>query len=1260
MGLMERCLCVSIITILVLGGIPAGPMAQTPPPANGDWTIYDDTVLSDMVIDLKGNLTVNETGSLTLDNVTLIMNQTSNHRLSIVVDDGGDLTLEGCNITTANDSKTIHFYVMGTMLMNNTTVERLYGWANTGGVSIESTQDVYITNSTIANGIGNAITINHSWVEVLDCRIDNFTRDGIDVDNWGLMTSIISNNTITNTSYGITVNGMGSSYIYDNHIYDCFFAISVQTDLRKSYVHNNNLHDNGRGIMTGFNFMGSVHDNIIIDHPGIGIEISAQSKADVYDNLILDNRIGVTTDWRPELNFYRNTVKNSTMGGMLVQYNSTVNAHNNTFENNTDFAISIIDNGIVDIHNNIISNHPKDAIKVEDNTKAVIGWNSISDTVERAIHLYGRVTANIHNNTIYHATGNSIHMISGPNATIQDNHITSGDRDGIEYLGKLTQEVDLHIIGNTIDLNEGYGVRMLNVVGKNVSIIGNDITRNLDLGLFLSGGASTEFSDNIFENNDGGGIEVMFGEHNFSGNKFSLEKGTAVTLQAVTATFDGLSIDSATPTGTQGIVATDSDLDLEKVNIKWGEVGLDLRSTDAFIRNSTWDSTGTDIKFSGESKVLSYNNTIDDSGFWFDKDAFPSEYRVIWYPDIKVIDAKGRPLSDAEVNISLDNKVVTLDAQGEAMDVLMSGHKITKADGRMDLEHELTVESNSPVVESNSYEGISVTSDAGVNLDFDFAPVLSLPRNLTVIEEEELVIDLVSNTTDPDHDFNDLIIMSSSPNVDIIDGKAHLYYGAEIPGGTEDFSMNITDGMRNNTYQHTVILGPVNDRPVVDIPSVINVTEEIPYELDLEPLIFDEEDDEIIIAVDSDYVQAISYLLTFSYPTGMSGESINISISDGPNILIIPVQVKVIHINLPPMIDSIPPIQALEDIEKVFDLSPFIHDEDDEVLDLIVNFTDTEYVSLDGLLLTLLYPEGVLEDTIMFSVDDGEVTIWTNISVMVIQVDDPPVVDPIPEQKVVPGEAYTIDMSHYISDIDTPVDNLKVTSSSKYVRISGKVVTIKYPEGHTKEKDTITIVVEDYTTRVPVEIDVTIKVSKSTTIVNLEDYSYYLYIIVPLAIVLTAVGFYMYRRLRYEWFDIRDVFLIYDDGRLLAHKGVSMEMDKDIFGGMLTAVQQFVNDSLQGVQTGSLKEFEYEDLRIAIERGEKLYLALFLEGYVTDKVRKRMQSTLDDIDAEYGATLMEWDGDTADLKGIERYLKDLVTIEKDSRSEAKYPDPEEE
>ena len=139
-------------------------------------------------------------------------------------------------------------------------------------------------------------------------------------------------------------------------------------------------------------------------------------------------------------------------------------------------------------------------------------------------------------------------------------------------------------------------------------------------------------------------------------------------------------------------------------------------------------------------------------------------------------------------------------------------------------------------------------------------------------------------------------------------------------------------------------------------------------------------------------------------------------------------------------------------------------------------------------------------------------------------------------------------------------------------------------------------------------------------------------------------AFYTYRRVKYGKYDIEQIFLVYGDGRLLAHRSRKKIADggEQIISGMLTALQGFIKESLQDEKRGELDEMKYGDLTIAIERGMKVYLAVFLSGYVTEKLRAMMNAALQKVDDKYGSALESWDGTVSKLKGVEAHLDTLM------------------
>ena len=129
-------------------------------------------------------------------------------------------------------------------------------------------------------------------------------------------------------------------------------------------------------------------------------------------------------------------------------------------------------------------------------------------------------------------------------------------------------------------------------------------------------------------------------------------------------------------------------------------------------------------------------------------------------------------------------------------------------------------------------------------------------------------------------------------------------------------------------------------------------------------------------------------------------------------------------------------------------------------------------------------------------------------------------------------------------------------------------------------------------------------------------------------------------------FSIEEVFLIYRDGRLIAHntRRLKADVDKDILTGMLTAVQNFVRESFQKDEDGILDEMHYGTLRIIIENGPHCNMAVVVSGQEPKDIRQRMKSLLGEIHQTYGPYLAEWDGDTTALAECKKIIGEITPL----------------
>jgi hypothetical protein len=144
------------------------------------------------------------------------------------------------------------------------------------------------------------------------------------------------------------------------------------------------------------------------------------------------------------------------------------------------------------------------------------------------------------------------------------------------------------------------------------------------------------------------------------------------------------------------------------------------------------------------------------------------------------------------------------------------------------------------------------------------------------------------------------------------------------------------------------------------------------------------------------------------------------------------------------------------------------------------------------------------------------------------------------------------------------------------------------------------------------------------------------------------------RKLRAR-FKIEEAFLIYEDGRLIAHNSrrLKPERDKDIMTGMLTAVQSFVTDTLIDEERGTLDQLKYGNLSILVEGKGSVNLATIISGDESPVLRQGMKNIVSYINGQYRRYLDDWDGDIDRFRDVKRYIGHLVSTGKE---EPVYPD----
>ena len=242
---------------------------------HGDLIISEAKTYSDVKIILTGNLKVESGGDLTLNNVTLIMNSTSDGQYTIDVKSGGTLKLLNKTSVTAPFDRRYKFNVYGTLIMEDSTVSYLYDpikiysiydgiirfnrvlidnssivYSRTDGIYLEHTDqtkqftDIKIMNSTIAHNAGDGIKLMRSNALITNNVITSNDKNGIYMEYSS--PEIEGNSIMMNSDYGIYCNKHSHPVIEGNTILSNADGGVYLRESSNPEILGNTIQDNGQ------------------------------------------------------------------------------------------------------------------------------------------------------------------------------------------------------------------------------------------------------------------------------------------------------------------------------------------------------------------------------------------------------------------------------------------------------------------------------------------------------------------------------------------------------------------------------------------------------------------------------------------------------------------------------------------------------------------------------------------------------------------------------------------------------------------------------------------------------------------------------------------------------------------------------------------------------------------------------------------------------------------------------------------------------
>jgi len=165
----------------------------------------------------------------------------------------------------------------------------------------------------------------------------------------------------------------------------------------------------------------------------------------------------------------------------------------------------------------------------------------------------------------------------------------------------------------------------------------------------------------------------------------------------------------------------------------------------------------------------------------------------------------------------------------------------------------------------------------------------------------------------------------------------------------------------------------------------------------------------------------------------------------------------------------------------------------------------------------------------------------------------------------------------------------------------------------------------------------------SAMTINLTDRpnDFLMYVILAAVAALGAIFLVYYRSASMV---VDDVFIIYEDGNMMAHQTRRLKpgMDDQVLGSMLVAIQNFVKDSFKDEASTGLNRMDFGEQKVLVEKGEHIYMAVVLHGKREGRVPQRMREAIAKAESTYSQALEGWDGDLEKVRGIKDETNPLL------------------
>jgi hypothetical protein len=305
------------------------------------------------------------------------------------------------------------------------------------------------------------------------------------------------------------------------------------------------------------------------------------------------------------------------------------------------------------------------------------------------------------------------------------------------------------------------------------------------------------------------------------------------------------------------------------------------------------------------------------------------------------------------------------------------------------------------------------------------APVINLPASFTFAEDGNIVVDMATYVGDVDNTNLTVMAQNSAHITVVMNGMNATLTSSLNWNGTEAISFTVSDGLLSTSGQVNVIVTPVNDSPVIDLPASFTFAEDSTLPINMATYASDVDNTTLILTASGNTNVTIAITgmnVTLGALLNWSGtEQVTFTVNDnmGRAIASDVTDIIVTPVNDAPVINLPVSFTFAEDSNLVVNLATYISDVDNTNLTVSAQNSAHITVVMNGLIATLTSsPNWNGTEPVSFTVSDGLLNTTDQVNVIVTPVNDAPVIDLPASFTFAEDGTLPINMATYASDVD--------------------------------------------------------------------------------------------------------------------------------------------------------------------------------------------------------------------------------------------------